>query len=167
MLVNALAGALTCGIVWQLGPDARGRAGSVAGRGAARLFPEPRVLRRAHALRERVHLSSRWHSLLAGVRLLARDAGSLSWLAWGIGVGIVTMVRSETVTWFVLPAAALLRWHALPRAAGVLAATFLGTMLALTPWIVRNARVFGAFVPTNEASAGRCGPGTTRTPPAA
>lgn len=148
VLINAIAGGLTCGIVWELGRVLVGPRAAVPAALLFTFFPS-QVFFAALTLSESVFTFVATALLLAGVRLLARDAGLLAWLGWGVGVGIVTLVRSETITWFVLPPLALLRWHRVGRAVLVLIVAFLGTMLALTPWIVRNARVYGAFVPTN------------------
>jgi hypothetical protein len=149
VLVNALAGALTCWLVWQLGRALVGGRAALLAAALLACFPS-HVFFAALTLSESVFVFLAMALLLAGVRHLASDASSLTWLVWGIGVGVVTMVRSETLACCVLPAAALLRRGGGWRAARVLAATVLGTLLALTPWTIRNARVFGAFVPTNS-----------------
>lgn len=148
VLLNAIAGALTCGVLWLLG---RTLVGARAGLLAAVLlacFPS-HVYFAALALSETLFTFLAMALLALGVRWLARDVGATAWLFWGIGVGIVTLVRSEAITWCILPAAALLSVTTVGRAVRVLVAATLGTMLVLTPWTIRNFRVFGAFVPTN------------------
>jgi len=148
VLLNAVAGALTCTLLWCLG---RRLVGVRAALGAALLlacFPS-HVFFVALTLSECLFALVATALVLAGTRGLVRATGPLGWMAWGIALGVLTLVRSEAVAWCVLPAAAVVGRSGVRRAAGVLAATVVGMALALTPWTIRNARVFDAFVPSN------------------
>src|SRR5262249_13990926 len=89
--------------------------------------------------------------LLAAVRLLDHGgtARPRDWVLWGVAAGIVALVRAEAVALVIVPAASLASLGARRQAFRVLVATLLGALIALTPWTIRNARRFGAFVPTS------------------
>ncbi|MCC6847885.1 MAG: sulfatase-like hydrolase/transferase [Deltaproteobacteria bacterium] len=148
--MNALFGALACLFVARLGRRLGGaRTGLVA---AALLACYPgHVFFAALVLSETLFTCLVCGLLLAAVAWLAdaRGARPLRWLAWGLGVGAAALVRAEGVVLVLVPAASLALAGERRTAVRVLAATLLGALLALAPWTLRNARVFGAFVPTS------------------
>jgi hypothetical protein len=68
-----------------------------------------------------------------------------------MAAGGAALVRAEAVVLALVPAASLASLGAWRPSRRVLAATLLGTLVALAPWTVRNLRVFGAFVPTSTS----------------
>jgi 4-amino-4-deoxy-L-arabinose transferase-like glycosyltransferase len=94
---------------------------------------------------------------LGGVLLFARARGRdgvLGWLGWGMAAGAATLIRAEGAVLVVVPALAAASRREWRRAAAIASAAALGAALALAPWVWRNLRVAGAFVPTS-ASLGR------------
>ncbi|MCC6763060.1 MAG: sulfatase [Deltaproteobacteria bacterium] len=150
IVLNAFFGGLTCLFVAGLGGRLGGsRVGLVA---AALLAAYPgHVFFAALVLSETLFTCLVCGLLLAAVAWLAGAGGTrpLRWVAWGLGVGATTLVRAESVVLVLVPAASLAAAGERRAAARVFAAALAGTLLALAPWTARNARVFGAFVPTS------------------
>jgi 4-amino-4-deoxy-L-arabinose transferase-like glycosyltransferase len=150
--INAVFGAATCWLVWRLGIHLVGARAALVASALFAVFPSA-VLFAALALSETVFTCLVCGLLLAAVHLAERPGGGASsrWLLWGVAAGGTALVRSEAVALVAVPALALAVRRSIPSAAGVLAATTLGALLALAPWTARNARLFGAFVPTTTS----------------
>lgn len=149
VVLNAMFGALTCFFVWRLGVHLAGARAGLVATALATFFPSA-VFFTALVLSETFSTCLVCGLALAAVRLLARGDGASAarWIAWGLAVGVTTLVRAESALLAIVPATSLaIRGDR--RAARVLAATILGVAIALTPWTLRNARVFGTFVPTS------------------
>jgi 4-amino-4-deoxy-L-arabinose transferase-like glycosyltransferase len=84
---------------------------------------------------------------LAAWRVFVLAAGS------GAAAGLAILVRPS---WALFPPAALVAWvaarvhdrHALAQATGRALVFVLGIVVVMSPWWVRNARIYGRFVPT-------------------
>jgi 4-amino-4-deoxy-L-arabinose transferase-like glycosyltransferase len=151
VVLNALAGAVTCWLVWRLGVAlATPRTGVVAA-GLLAFFPSS-VFFSALVLSETVFACLFAALLLGAVRILTRPVVTWPWLVWGFAAGLAALVRAEAIALPIVPAAAMLGEPGARYAAGrVLAASILGAAIALTPWTLRNARVFDSFVPTTTS----------------
>lgn len=86
-------------------------------------------------------------TLAAFVRVVERRTPARG-LLLGVVTGLTSLVRP---TGFVVAASLVAAWMVFdrsgPRAWRALVPAALGTILVLTPWTVRNARVFHAFIP--------------------
>jgi 4-amino-4-deoxy-L-arabinose transferase-like glycosyltransferase len=149
VVLNAVFGALTCVLVWRLGRRLAGPAAATLATALLVAFPSS-VFFSALVLSETVFTCLVLGLMLVAARLVTNGNERLpAWLLWGIGAGVAALVRAEAVLLALVPAAALVtlrRGRAAPRIA---VAALLGLAIALTPWTIRNARVFGAFVPTS------------------
>lgn len=149
VVLNAIFGALTCVFVWRLGLRLAGPTTARLATALLVAFPS-HVLFSALVLSETVFTCLALGLMLAAVRLVqGRDERASVWILWGLAAGAAALVRAEATLVALVPAAALVtlrRGHAAPRVA---AAVLLGLAIALAPWTLRNARVFGAFVPTS------------------
>lgn len=85
-------------------------------------------------------------------------------LLLGVVAGLASLVRP---TGFVVAASLLAAWMVLdrpgPRPWKALVPAVLGAMLVLTPWTVRNARVFHAFIPFSSGGGEVFAMGTSPT----
>ncbi len=150
VVMNAAFGALTCLLVWRLGLRLGGpRVGLVA---AALLacFPS-QILFAALVLTETLFTCLVCGLVLAAVALVtgARPAPTMHWMLWGLAVGATALVRAESVVLVLVPTAALSLCGDPRTAARACGAVLAGVVIALAPWTLRNARVFGTFVPTS------------------
>jgi hypothetical protein len=68
-----------------------------------------------------------------------------------MAVGVAALVRAEAIAFVAVPALVLATVGDVRKAVQTLAAAILGATIALTPWTIRNAMVFGAFVPTSTS----------------
>jgi hypothetical protein len=93
--------------------------------------------------------------LTAGFLLLAatdRPSSTLS-LSAGVVLALAALTRASALALFPFLAAPLFdRRYPFRARAHLAAAGLLGFVLALAPWIARNAVVFGEFVPVNDAA---------------
>jgi len=144
---QCLLGALTCGLVYSLGKEAFGRRAAImAGAGAA-LFPQL-IYYCGTLTTETLHifmLTSAVYLLFAARR---RDAGLPWWAAGGLCLGLAVLARSALLPF--VPAAVL--WVLISmkekRTAAVRCAVIAAAAtIAMAPWVIRNYREFGAFVP--------------------
>lgn len=153
VVLNAIAGALTCWLLWRLGALlATPRTGVVAAALLA-LFPSS-VFFGALVLSETVFACLFVALLLGVVVIVARTEHrprAWPWLLWGIGAGLAALVRAEAIALAVIPIATVAERGARHIGARVLAASVLGAALALLPWTLRNAHVFGGFVPSTTS----------------
>jgi 4-amino-4-deoxy-L-arabinose transferase-like glycosyltransferase len=149
VVVNAAFGALTCVLVWRLGLRLAGSTAAAVATALLAAFPSS-ILFSALVLSETVFTGLVLGLMLVAVRLVDdREEHALAWLGWGVGAGAAALVRAEAVLLALVPAAALVtlgRGRVAPRIA---VAALLGLAITLAPWTIRNARVFGAFVPTS------------------
>lgn len=149
VVLNAVFGALTCVLVWRLGLRLAGPTTATFATALLAAFPS-HVFFSALVLSETLFTCLVLGLMLVATRLVdARDERALAWLLWGVGAGVAALVRAEAVLLALVPAAALVtlgRGRSAPRIA---IAALLGLALTLAPWTLRNARVFGAFVPTS------------------
>ena len=154
LLLNAAAGALTCVACWRLGIGASAalRGGLYAALLVA-LFPSL-VFFAPLLLSESVFAGLASLLLLAGARLLEagpRPAPFLRWVRWGAGVGVATLVRAEGASMLLIPPLTAASLRDRTSAARALIAGSLGAVLVLAPWTLRNAAVFGTFVPVSTS----------------
>ncbi|MEB2284482.1 MAG: hypothetical protein B6D46_03050 [Polyangiaceae bacterium UTPRO1] len=151
LVLNAVFGALTCLFVARLGSRLAGRRAGLVAAALLACYPG-HVFFAALVLSETLFTCLVSGLLLAAVAWLAGEGRPMlarRWLVWGIGVGAAALVRAESVVLVLVPALSL-AWAGERRAAArILAATTAGALLVLAPWTARNARVFGAFVPTS------------------
>ncbi len=150
VVLNAAFGALTCAFVWSLGKRFGGRRVGLVAAALLACFPS-HVFFAALALSETTFTCLVTGLVLAAIRLLDRDAGGApgAWVAWGIGAGIAALVRAEAALLVVVPALACVSLGRGRTGLRVLVAALGGLALALAPWTLRNAHVFGTFVPTS------------------
>ncbi len=82
-----------------------------------------------------------------------RPSGEMRALFAGFLIGLAVLARPTAAAW--APLAVLWVWWPgrLPRAAAKLALMTTGLALVFTPWIVRNALVFDAFIPISGGGA--------------
>lgn len=149
VVLNAVLGAATCVLVGRLGARLGGRRVGLVAAALLAVYPG-HVFFAALVLSETLFTCLVLALLVIALALRAdREGGStLRWVAWGIGVGLTTLVRAESLALALVPV--------LPRvrddrraAARTLVAILAGATLVLAPWTLRNARLFGAFVPTS------------------
>ena len=154
--LNAVAGTLTCWLVGLLAfaLTASMRARLVATALAA--FTPSHVLFASLLLSETVFTTIMMALLLGAVVLVRRSVASAprfewpAWFAWGIGVGLASLVRAEAVILVAAPVAALLAMRMRFATVGAVAAvTFAGVVVGELPWLVRNAALFGRVVPVS------------------
>ncbi len=150
VVLNAVFGALTCVLVWRLGLALEGRRTARVASVLIALFPS-HVFFAALVLSETLFTCLVMGLVVAAVVLLERKpaAATLPWLMWGLAAGAVALVRAEGALVAVVPAASLVLRGERRASGRVLAATVAGVVIALAPWTLRNARVFGTFVPTS------------------
>lgn len=148
--MNAVFGVLTCFFVWRLGTRLGGpRVGFVAAL-LLTFFPS-QIFFSALVLSETLFTCLTCGLLLAATRLFDRgdEVGFGVWMTWGLAAGAIALVRAEALALTLVPAMSLAALGAWRPSARVLMAALLGALVALTPWTIRNARHFGAFVPTS------------------
>jgi 4-amino-4-deoxy-L-arabinose transferase-like glycosyltransferase len=152
VVANAVFGALTCWLVWRFGVRlGTPRVGAVA---TALLAAFPgQIFFSALVLSETLFTCLACALWLVATALVDRRAPWRAWLPWGVALGAATLVRAEAIAFAVVPALvlALESIRDVRRAGKALAAVILGAAIALTPWTIRNALVFGAFVPTSTS----------------
>ena len=146
--LNAVSGAVTCLLVWHIGRALAGRRAGLVAASLFAAFPST-IFFAALVLSETFFTCVACALVLAGVRLVGRDAGGVPWLLWGVGAGLVALVRAEAIVLLLVPAVTLASRGALGASGRILAVTVFGAIVALAPWTVRNARVFGTLVPTS------------------
>jgi hypothetical protein len=147
--LNAAFGALGCWLVWRLGLRLLGARGALVAATLLAVFPS-HVAFAALTLSETVFMALVCGLLLGAVRLVERPTAP-GWLVWGFAAGVTAHVRSEAMALVAVPTVVLATRGAWRAALPVLVATVLGALVALTPWIVRNARLFGVLVPTSTS----------------
>jgi len=151
-IFQSVLGALTCGLVYSLGCEAFDRrAGILAGVGAA-IFPQL-IYYTGSITTETLHI----FLLTASVWLLfaaaKREAGVWWWLAGGAAaggaaLGLAILARSAALGLLPLLAVWLLiRTPNWKTAAIRFACIFAGAAIVMSPWVIRNYRELGAFVP--------------------
>lgn len=150
--LNAVFGAVTCWLVWRLGLRLVGAKGALVATALLAAFPS-HVFFAALTLSETFFTCLVSGLLLAAVALGERPAPYAlgGWLLWGAAAGATGLVRSEAVLLTAVPALALASRGAWRSSARVLGAIVFGALLALAPWMVRNARLFGVIVPTSTS----------------
>ncbi|MEO6026376.1 MAG: glycosyltransferase family 39 protein [Candidatus Binatia bacterium] len=150
--LNAVFGAVTCWLVWQLGRRLVGVKGALVATALLAAFPS-HVFFAALALSETLFTCLVSGLLLAAVALGDRPAPYAlgGWILWGAAAGATGLVRSEAIALAAAPALALASLGAWRASGRVLVATVFGALLALTPWIVRNVQLFGVVVPTSTS----------------
>ena len=144
-VANALFGAATCVLVWRLGARLGGRPVGLGAAALVAVYPG-QILFVPLVLSETLFTCLVCALLVAATALLdpAEEHDPRWWLAWGVGVGLTSLVRAESLALVLVPLATRAG-----RDRRAVVAVALGAMLALAPWTLRNARVFGAFVPTS------------------
>lgn len=146
--VFALLGALTCVLAYLLALELTGRrAVALIGGLLCAVYP-PLIWHSVHLMTEPMFIFLSAASVYALV-LLART-GAWRWLVLGgIAAGLATLTRS-VMAGFLPFMVAWVWWVAgRGRRAWGMAAVFTGVVtLVMLPWIIRNATVFHAFVPT-------------------
>jgi 4-amino-4-deoxy-L-arabinose transferase-like glycosyltransferase len=151
-LLNAIAGTVTC---WLAGRIALAvispRAQLVATALAA--FTPSHVLFSSLLLSETIFTTMMTALVLAAVLLVRRSSSTapwLRWFAWGTAAGLASLVRAEAVILLVAPVAALI-WMRVPlaRVAAIALIALCGIVAAETPWLLRNAGIFGRVVPVS------------------
>lgn len=150
--INAVFGALTCFFVWRIGTRLLGARGALVATALLAAFPS-QIFFVAVALSETLFTCLACGLLLAAMRLAERPATSpgrnlVAWVLWGLAAGATALVRAEAMLLALAPAATFVSLGTWRTAGRVLGATVLGTLLALAPWMARNARLFGTVVPT-------------------
>jgi 4-amino-4-deoxy-L-arabinose transferase-like glycosyltransferase len=150
VVMNVVFGTLTCFFVWRLGTRLGGRRVGLVATMLLAFFPS-QIFFTALVLSETLFTCLTCGLLLLAVRLLdrAETARTRDWFLWGLALGGVALVRAEAVALVLIPAASLATVGTWRPSARVLAAALLGALVALTPWTIRNARHFHAFVPTS------------------
>ncbi len=150
VVANAVLGALTCWLVWRFGVHlGRPRLG-VAATALLAAFPG-QIFFSALVLSETLFTCVACALWLVATTLIDRRAPFRAWVPWGMALGVAALVRAEAIAFAVVPALALASLRDVRTAMPALAAAVLGATLALTPWTIRNAAVFGAFVPTSTS----------------
>jgi 4-amino-4-deoxy-L-arabinose transferase-like glycosyltransferase len=149
-LLNALIGAATVLLLYFVALRALGRREAVVAGLALAVLPGPIFL--ADALLAETLYAFLIVSVLA-LLLVLPDRRS-SQVLLGAVIGVAALTRGEGVLLLVLP---LAFWWGRTTSRGEtlrrLAATALAALVIMSPWIVRNAAVMGAFVPTGTNSA--------------
>ncbi|MDB5352093.1 MAG: family glycosyltransferase, 4-amino-4-deoxy-L-arabinose transferase [Planctomycetota bacterium] len=156
-LVQALLGAacvpLVYGLVRQVGRDEWPRSAALIAAGLAAFEPYW-AASAALLLSEAVFVPLMLAMLWGFAALWSRDGetgpGHARWIALGTGLaaGAAVMVKPS---WALAVPAMMAAWILTERKARtlVLAMTvFLGVLIVMAPWWVRNERLFGSFVPT-------------------
>ncbi len=147
---NAVFGGLTCWLVWQLGLRLGGARLGLAAAALLAAFPG-QIFFAALVLSETLCTCLAYALWLAAVRLAAGEVRGRAWVWWGMALGATALVRAEMIAFVLVPALTFATRGRRGAAARILVATLLGAVVALTPWTVRNARVFGAVVPTSTS----------------
>ncbi len=149
VVMNAGFGALTCVGVWRLGLRLGGPAVGIVATALVAAFPS-HVFFSALVLSETLFTCLVVALMLAAVRLVERgDQRVAVWMLWGLGAGATALVRAEAAVLAFVPAVALVTLGRRRAAGRVVVAALAGLVIALTPWTIRNVRLFGAFVPTS------------------
>lgn len=149
VVLNAMFGALTCLFVWRLGLRLAGERAAIVATALLAFFPS-HILFAALVLSETLFTCLVVGLMLVAIRLVQDDdARALVWLAWGVGAGLTALVRAEAAVLALVPAVALASRGRGRAAMRITIAALAGLVLALAPWTMRNARLFGAFVPTS------------------
>jgi 4-amino-4-deoxy-L-arabinose transferase-like glycosyltransferase len=158
-VLEAVLGAVTVLLIALIGVRLFGPAAGLTAGAIAAVYP-PLILVGSSLLSESLFIPLELGAVLAA--LVHRDcARRWRWaLLAGVLVGLAELTRSNGFA-LVLPLA-LLVWSGRPRwswrAATAPAALVAATALTLTPWLIRDASVFGQFVPvTTEAGFGLAG----------
>lgn len=144
----AILGAATCALAYLLAMELiRRRPVALIGGLFCALYP-PLIWHSVHLMTEPMFIFLSLATLYALTRLAA--TGAWRWVIVGGAVaGLATLTRSVMAGF--LPVMAFWVWWVAGRGrrAWAMAAFFTGVVtLAMLPWIVRNAAVFHAFVPT-------------------
>lgn len=80
--------------------------------------------------------------------LATRSRPTWGWaVGLGVYVGLATMVRGEAPVWMLVPLVLWWRAAGWKVSVGRMAAAGAALALVMTPWVIRNERVFDAFVP--------------------
>lgn len=149
VVLNAAFGALTCLFVWRLALRLADARTAVLATALLAFFPS-HVFFAALVLSETLFTCLVVGLMLAAIRLVQdEDERALVWLAWGFGAGLTALVRAEAAVLALVPTVALASRGRGRAAVRVALAALAGLVVALAPWTVRNARIFGAFVPTS------------------
>ncbi len=144
----AILGAGACAIAYLAGLELlRNRKAAMVGGILCAVYP-PLIWHSVHLMTEPLFVFFGTIWLYALFRF--RSGGQLRWaIVAGLAAGLGTLTRSVVIGF--VPIAAVWMWYARGRRGRALAETglFCGIVLAvLSPWIIRNALVLHAFVPT-------------------
>ena len=151
--LNAVAGTITCWLAGLVAARAAGRRAQILATGLMAILPS-HVLFSSLLLTETIFTTMLAALVLAGIVLVdsARERSALWWTVWGAFVGLAGLVRAEAVLLLAVPVlvprAGAWRWRT-ALVAVAFAAT--GLVLAQKPWIVRNAELFGRFIPASTS----------------
>ncbi|HXC49696.1 MAG TPA: glycosyltransferase family 39 protein [Candidatus Limnocylindrales bacterium] len=151
--LNAVAGTITC---WLTGLIARSlfstRAQVVA---TALIAVAPsQILFSSLLLTETIFTTMMTALVLGAIVLLdpSRQRSPVLWILWGAAVGLAGLLRAEAVLLLFAPVLVLLTQRMRRTAAiAVLGCAVAGAVACQTPWLVRNARVFGRIVPASTS----------------
>ena len=146
-LVQALIGAATCVLLYYFGRSVFGRLAGVCAAGLATIYPFF-VFYTAYALSETIFIAL----LVAYMMLVWIVRERQSWpaaLAAGVVLGAAVLTRPSSLLLFFLTVPLTFKGHVpLRRQAGRVVLLTAAFALAMAPWVVRNYRVTGKFVPT-------------------
>ena len=145
---HAVISAFSCLVAYAIGRELfRDRRVAVLGAVAVALYP-PLIWHSVHLMTEPLFI---FFMTVAAWLLLRsrRESGYGSAVAAGIAAGLGTLTRSVLAGF--VPVAGVWLWLARgrgPRALAAMAIFWAATGAVITPWVVRNAVIFGRFVPS-------------------
>ncbi|HEY2773301.1 MAG TPA: glycosyltransferase family 39 protein [Candidatus Binatia bacterium] len=173
-LLNVVAGTATCWVAGRIAVAVSRPAAAAVTVALVALFPS-QLLFCSLVMSETVFTLLLCILVLAAILLVQNSGARLDgralrgWIVWGIGVGLASLVRAEAVVLLLVPPLVLVTTSnvkhgeatstidprtAASRAGAALALfllTAIGAATAELPWLVRNALLFGRFVPVSTS----------------
>jgi 4-amino-4-deoxy-L-arabinose transferase-like glycosyltransferase len=150
-IVQVLLSVLTIGVLYRLALRLQGWRLGVTVVLLAGLYP-PFTLANQEILTEVLYTFFLYLGLLLGVRLLEKTTW-VNALLFGVLLAVAAYVRPSGALWAVAPFLLLLRRVPFRRVAALGAVALVAFALCLTPWWVRNERIYDRFVTFTPGAA--------------
>ncbi len=151
-LLNAVAGTVTCWLAGRIALVLWSPREQEITTALMALLPS-HVLFASLVMSETVYTTMMTGLVLSALLLVHGGRPALApWFAWGVGVGLASLVRAEALVLLAAPLVALLCSRTSPRRVATLGLVLAAAaLLAELPWLLRNAQLFGRVVPVSTS----------------